>query len=155
MNQLSAQVVVSAVVVYLLQLAKKSQLIPWMTAETGTINRVVAVLAALCSSLGIHFSFNAAAGTLVIAGLSLAAVGGFAWHWLTAFVSQQLIFQTAVQPKQLSAAELATAIAHAIAQAPAPSDGNTIVHVPIPPGNNSSYLTALREQSSAAQGEKS
>lgn len=154
MNQLSAQVVVSAVVVYLLQLAKKSQLVPWMTAETGTINRVVAVLAALCSSLGIHFSFNAAAGTLLIAGLSIANVGGFAWHWLTAFVSQQLIFQTAVQPKQLSASELATAITTAIAQAPAP-DGKTIVHIPIPPGNNSSYVKTLREQSSAAQGEQS
>jgi hypothetical protein len=117
-NQLSAQVVVSAVIVYVLQLAKKSPLVPWMTCETDTINRVVAVLAALCSSLGIHFSFNAAAGTLVIAGLSLANIGGFAWHWLTAFVSQQLIFQGTVRPKQLSTADLTKAISAAIGNLP-------------------------------------
>lgn len=96
MNQLSAQVVISAVVVYLLQLAKKSSLVPWLNKETAQLNRAVAVGASLFSSVGIHFTYSTAAGVLTITGLTLSGIGQFLWHWLTAFVSQQLIFQTAV-----------------------------------------------------------
>lgn len=124
MNQLSAQVVISAVVVYLIQLAKKSARIPWISTETSKLNRLIAVLASLFSSVGIHFSFNAAAGTLVITGLTLAGILGFAWHWLTAFVSQQLIFQTAVQ-KPLNPEDITTAIVNAIAKAPAPASSSS------------------------------
>ena len=119
MNQLSAQVVISAVVVWLIQLAKKSQRIPWISAETSKLNRLIAVLTSCCSAVGIHISFSAAAGTLVITGLTLTGVLTFFWHWLTAFVSQQLIFQTAVQ-KQLSPDDVTKAIVNAIAKAPAP-----------------------------------
>jgi hypothetical protein len=111
MNQLSAQVVISAVVVWLLQAAKKSKLVPWLTAETGQLNRLVAVVASLCSSVGIHFTFSVAAGTLIVTGLTLAGIGQFAWHWVTAFVSQQLIFQTAVnKPAGTVSPELTTAL---------------------------------------------
>jgi hypothetical protein len=111
MNQLSAQVVISAVVVWALQLAKKSPLVPWLNTETAKLNRMVAVAASLFSSVGIHFTYSVTQGVLTITGLTLAGVGAFFWHWLTSFVSQQLIFQTAVNKTPALPAGLLTALA--------------------------------------------
>jgi hypothetical protein len=114
MNPLSAQVVISAVVVYLLQLAKKSRLIPWLTMETGRLNRVVAVIASLLSAVGIHFTYNRSQGVLVISGLTLVGIATFAWRWLVSFVSQQLIFQTAVQKPAVTPEQISAGIQQAI-----------------------------------------
>ena len=83
---------------------------PWVTNQTAALNRAIAVIASLFSALGIHFSFSATQGVLTITGLTIAGIAGFVWHWLVSFVSQQLIFQTAVNKTPVIPPELATAL---------------------------------------------
>lgn len=108
MNQLPYQVVLSALMVWLLQFMKKSSLVPWLSAETPKLNRAAAVVTSLGTALGIHITFSADQGVLMITGLTLAGIGHFAWQWLVSFVSQQVLFQATVKaptipPELLSA----------------------------------------------------
>lgn len=72
MNEFDAiitQLAASGVLVPLLQWAKRSKLVPWLTMETAKLNRLVAVLWATITTVGIHASFDSVTGTLTINGL--------------------------------------------------------------------------------------
>ncbi len=69
-----------------LEWAKRSGLpfLKWIKIETAPL---ISVLSAILIALGIHFSFDATAGTLTITGLTLAGTGQAAFEigkqWLT------------------------------------------------------------------------
>lgn len=97
---IGTQVTVSAVAVYLLEKAKKAKWFPLVQAGSPAVNRVVAVLVALATAAGIHFSFDA--GTLTVSGLTGENFIHLAGEAIRAFVFQEGIYQTVIlKPQQV------------------------------------------------------
>ena len=87
--------------VYVIELLKKSPLMPLITEQTVRANRLLGVLASGLATLGIGFTFDAEAGTMMITGLTFAAIVHNAWHWFTQWAVQQYIYASAIEaPKK-------------------------------------------------------
>jgi hypothetical protein len=80
-----------------LEWMKKSPWLPFITANTKTLNRLVAVAIAVGQTIGISFAFDATAGTLTIAGLVLSDMARIGWTALLAFVTQELAYRGLVR----------------------------------------------------------
>lgn len=98
-NEIVSQFTAAAVVVYALQMIKKSAWFPWMTQETTTLNRLVSAAGAFIGSIGVHMAFSAGQATapdgtylITVTGLTLANVGAGLWHWMNQFAGQQLLY---------------------------------------------------------------
>lgn len=105
---LSNQVALSSVVVWLLQWAKKSALVPVFSEDTARrIQIAVGALAALVATLGIGYAFDYEAGTLTITGLSTATIVPALIDSGKAFIYQQLIYHGVAKPKAAAAEERA------------------------------------------------
>src|SRR4051812_17523007 len=87
-DPVSTKLTTSAVIVYVLEVAKRSNLLPWITAHTKYMNRFASVVAACASAVGIHFTFDHISGTLMITGLSLATVLSALWAVLQQYCLQ-------------------------------------------------------------------
>ncbi len=92
------QLTIAAGVVAFIQWLKKSNLpiLGWINVETGRLNRVVSVVAAALAAQGITITWERGEHTLTIAGLTLSAVLGFAWHWVQQFGLQEWIYRSAI-----------------------------------------------------------
>ena len=89
----------SAVVVWVLQMVKKSEKVPWITKETAKINRIVAVLLSGVAALGVTWVFAPAANgghTLSISIPSAVTLVSSAWLWLKSFAIQEWIYRSSV-----------------------------------------------------------
>lgn len=72
---------------------------PWMpliNQATPTLNRITAVLVAVGQVVGVSFAFDADAGTLVIAGLSLGNIARMGVTALMAWITQEIVYRRAV-----------------------------------------------------------
>lgn len=96
MSVLSTQLVLNAIAVFALQHLKSSKYFPWLTAETQKLNRIIAVVAAGLTSIGVHYSFDHTTGVLMITGLTVASLWQGLCNWVTSFISQQVIFKATV-----------------------------------------------------------
>lgn len=94
-TELSANVVVGYVIVAVMQWAKRQAWIPMIDFDSASVNRVVAGLLAVVTSLGIHAQYNGADGSLLVTGLSVASVLSFSGEALRQFILQQLIYKGA------------------------------------------------------------
>ena len=97
-NVLATQITMGGVGVAFLQWLKSTKFFPWATVETARMNRVIAAVVALATSVGIHLQWQnageAGAYTLTITGATLTGVATMAWVWLKQFVVQELIYRT-------------------------------------------------------------
>ena len=98
-EEMLSQLTSSAVVVYAIELVKKSAIFPWLTAETKTLNRWLAVIGSGIAAIGVHFAYDAKDGALVITGLTLGAVAHGLWHWAQQYALTQLAYDSAVNNK--------------------------------------------------------
>ena len=89
MTQFSA----SAVVVWGLNLLKKSAWCPFISFESDKINRLVAVLAAILVGLGVHAEFDQAAGILTVTGLTIQGLVHNSLACLQSYAVQQGMFR--------------------------------------------------------------
>lgn len=112
----TAQITASAVVVYGVELLKKSPWFPWIHRSSDAVNRTIAGVMAVGTALGIHAKFDAEHGTLLITGLTLASVAHFGFDWLRSFVFQEMIYKGVVKPHAVGSRQ-----AHASAAATASS----------------------------------
>ena len=99
-----AQVVLGAVVVYVLEWIKRARWVAFITIETKKLNGFLAKAAALLMAVGIHYEFDATAGTLMITGLTIAGLAHGLWVWLQQVVVQELIYNTAIQSRTITIA---------------------------------------------------
>jgi len=87
----------SATIVYVLQLLKKASWFTWVKAEAAKANRVASIVLAFVGSVWTQWQWTldptTNTHTLVISGLSWAAVGLAVWHWLSHFAMQETIYQ--------------------------------------------------------------
>ena len=86
--------------VYIIELLKKSPLFPFITKHTVVLNRYIGILASGAATLGISFSFDSQAGSLLITGLTFTTAAHSAWHWFTQWAVQQFVYTTAVEGKK-------------------------------------------------------
>lgn len=77
----------------LIEAAKRWDRFPVLTRNSDTINRVVAVLAAVMTSNGISYSFGGATGDLVVRGLTPMALAGVIVAMATQFGLQELVYR--------------------------------------------------------------
>lgn len=76
----------AAIISFVIGFLKKSSWFPWLSCETATLNRMVSVAASGLASIGIHGSFDHAAGRLIIEGLTLTTISVGLYHWLIQFL---------------------------------------------------------------------
>lgn len=88
---LETQITISAVVVYIIEVVKRSKFFPWLTTETAKLNRYVAIVLSGLAALGINATFTD--GTLTITGLTVAGILTGALVWLKSFIVQQGMFK--------------------------------------------------------------
>lgn len=101
-----AHLTTGAVVVYLLNWIKNAGWFPWLSHDTGAINRVVSMIAAGAMAFGISATGDAQSGWVIhVPSLDLLLAGGY--EWLKQFCSQQLIFDIVPRFKQKPEPKLA------------------------------------------------
>lgn len=110
----TTQITASAVVVYGVEMLKKSPWFPWIHRSSDAVNRTIAAAMAVATALGIHAKFDAEHGTLLITGLTLASVAHFAFDWLRSLVFQEMIYKGVVKPQAVASRQ---ARANAVATA--------------------------------------
>ena len=97
MDQIGISAVIAWVVSQLIELLKKWTALPWMNQTTETVNRIVAAILAAATAVGITMHYDPAAGTLVIAGLSLSAILTFVFQILFQWVMQKFWYKTIIK----------------------------------------------------------
>lgn len=96
-NELTTHLVTGGVVVYAIQMLKRANWCTWIDADTTTLNRWIGVLAAAVTALGIHWTFDASAGQLVITGLTKAGITDAVWEFAKQYVLQQMVYDGVTQ----------------------------------------------------------
>ena len=89
--------------VYAIELLKRLESIPFIHDQSRVINRWLGVIASGLATVGIGFTFDSQAGTLLITGLSLGTIAATVWQWFTQWALQQVIYATSIEPKKLRA----------------------------------------------------
>ena len=88
----------------LVEWMKRATGLPFMTASTDKINKVVGAVIAFLATVGIGWatSWDAASGTftLTLTGITVTGIFGFLWHWFTQFVLQQAAYHGIVKSKE-------------------------------------------------------
>ena len=105
-EQITDQLGASAVIVFIMQWLKGRSWFPWLTEKTDTLNRWLAVGLSGLAALGIHMTFDQAAGTLTITGINAAAILAAAWVWLKSYAVQETMYRvvkakTVVAPREV------------------------------------------------------
>lgn len=98
-EELLSQLTSSAVVIYAIELLKNTGWVTWITADTKTLNRWLAVFGSLLAAVGIHYSYDATAGALVITGLTTTGLLHGTWHWAQQYAITQLAYDAAIDNK--------------------------------------------------------
>ena len=88
LQQMMTQATLSAWAVYVMNR------IPALQNQLPMIKRSVAVLVAVGLSLGVHFAFDASAGTLMITGLTWTSLVHHLWDGAQSFTVQEFFHQS-------------------------------------------------------------
>lgn len=94
MPETMSQITASALVVYVIEWAKGSKLVPFLNADSKGLARLFAAMGAALSTAGITGMFDAQAGRLVVEGLTYPAMMAAAWQFAGQFVIQQIIYDS-------------------------------------------------------------
>lgn len=76
------QIAAAAIISFFVNFLKGSKFFPGITAETGKLNRVLAILLSGMAAIGIHARYSSTDHTLLFTGLSLTTVLYGLWHWI-------------------------------------------------------------------------
>jgi hypothetical protein len=102
-STIAPAVIVQAIAVWLIQWAKNSPKVSWLSKYSKTASRVVAVIIATVSAAGITWQWNAAQGDFVIHGLVWTTVQQGLWTYAAALVTNELVYM-GVQTKNQAVA---------------------------------------------------
>src|SRR5271154_122654 len=89
------QITAGAMSVFVIQKLKDWSALPWISHYTPMVNRLVAIVSAFLTAIGIHMAYSSVDHTLVISGLSLSGVLGMMWVWVKQFALQEYVYQSA------------------------------------------------------------
>lgn len=105
-----AQITAAMIIVWLIQELKKSGRFPGITVDTVKVNRIVSAIGALATGAAIHWTWDSAAHSLLITGLTGWALLSFFWSFLQQFVGQEMLYQLIYAPKEAARQATATAV---------------------------------------------
>ncbi len=111
-SEVVSQFTSAAVIVYFLQMIKRSKFVPWLTMDTAKMNHLVAVALAFGTAIGIRVLFDQESGTLTVSGLTVTNVVSTGWHALQQYALQRVTYDAVAKPTPvpvvnvLSAAEV-------------------------------------------------
>lgn len=77
---------------YLIEWAKKSTLVPWLTPDQKTLLRYLNMVTAAAVALGLHWVYNAEARELVITIPTASVVLHGLWEWGKQWAFQQMAY---------------------------------------------------------------
>ena len=92
-NLVLTQFTTSALIVAAINWLKASKYFPWITKEKTALLRMMSIAAATATSVGIGHVWNSADHSLLITGITWAAVFAFFWALIKSFVMNETIFQ--------------------------------------------------------------
>ena len=95
-NEIMTHLTTGAVVVYAIEWLKQWPQFRWLTADSGTVNRVVSALAAAMIAFGISATGDAATGW-VIQIPSVAVLWSSGWEFVKQLTVQQVLYDGIVQ----------------------------------------------------------
>ena len=90
---ISSQFSLSIIVVWLIDKLKDAKWFPWLNADSAGANRVVAIILAGITGLGIHTMFDTSNGVLTISGLRMESLIHNGFSWIFSYATQQSIFK--------------------------------------------------------------
>ncbi len=97
----SAQIVISVLASYVIEYLKKNPRFAWLTAQSSKeLLFAVGLVTSAATSLGVHWSFDSAAGTFMLTGLN--SVKYHLFDWAKAWVFQQLAYDGVVSRPSVS-----------------------------------------------------
>jgi len=97
-SEVVSQFTSAAVIVYFLQVVKRSKFFPWLTMETARMNHLVAVALAIGTAIGIRVVFDVHTGTATITGLTVQNVLSTGWHAAQQYVMQRVTYDAVAKP---------------------------------------------------------
>lgn len=88
----------------LLQALKNSKWVSFLGdgEQHAKMNALVAVVLAGASSLGIHYNFDATAGTLTITGLHASSIAHGIGQWAIQYAMQHGVYKSTIVPAELA-----------------------------------------------------
>lgn len=92
-NVLATQVTAGAIIAFVTNWMKNSKYMPWITQETKTISRLVAVVLSAATAVGVNVVWNGTDHTLLISGLTLYGIVGAFWALAKQYAFQHLAGQ--------------------------------------------------------------
>ena len=95
-NEIMTHLTSGAVIVYMLQWAKSIPQLGFITAQSGTVNRVLSGVFAAMIAFGITATGDAATGWEIHIPAAAALTTG-AWEWVKQFTVQQVVYDGVVQ----------------------------------------------------------
>lgn len=95
-DSLTSSATVGIISAYAIQWIKKSKSIPWVNEHTQSLNRFLSGMIAFASAAGIYLTWNHAAGTLTITGLTAANAFHFLTHGIEQWAIQQMAYKGVV-----------------------------------------------------------
>lgn len=99
-DELTAHLTTSAMVVYAIEWAKTRGFITWMTVDSKTTNRVVSAMAAAAVAFGIQASGDMASGWVIhVPGAASLAMS--AWEWAKQYTLQQVMYASVIEPRTM------------------------------------------------------
>ena len=95
-NEIMAHLTTGAVIVYSIEWLKRWPAFTWISADKGTVNRVVSAIAAAGMAFGISATGSAETGW-VIQIPSLAVLASSGYEFVKQFIVQQIVYDGVVQ----------------------------------------------------------
>ena len=95
---ISSQLAFAYVTSSVMEFLKNLSWFPLLQKEAKVLNTLIAVVVAFIVAIGIHWTFDAAQGTLVISGLTWGSIGHGFISWVQQFAFQQGAYKMLVAP---------------------------------------------------------
>src|SRR5262245_22656447 len=120
---LSTQLAVAYATSTALKWLKYQHWFPLMAKEAAVLNRLFSLAVAFIAAIGIHYTFDAATGTMVITGLTLPGILHGLWAWFEQFAMQQGVFKVIVQPEEVRQQNIGQLPRTSLTTTPSTGDG--------------------------------
>ncbi len=104
---------------YVIELLKQTPFVPFLRADTKTLNRWFGVFIAIAVSLGVSAHYDGASGSLLISGLNSDALMHNGLHALAQWSVQQFTYDAAIS-QQTTLQRLARAMERLVMLPPEP-----------------------------------
>lgn len=97
-NPVSVQAGIAILTPYILQWFKNASWLPFLNEFTDARVRLLSMVTALTTSVGIGFSYDATIGQLIVTGLTATSVLQLLFQAAVQFKLQETIYRAAIKP---------------------------------------------------------